>query len=125
MARILLGFLLLLAFAGPASAQAEQPKVQARLIAEKGEIAPGEAVTIALEENIASGWHTYWINPGDAGAPTTIDWSLPSGWHASAIEWPYPKRLPTGPLMDYGYEGRVWLLVNPQRRRMRCAARWC
>ncbi len=112
MARMLLGLLLLLAFAGPASAQTEPPKVQARLISETGEIAPGQSVAVALEENIAPGWHTYWVNPGDAGAPTEIDWSLPPGWHASAIEWPYPKRLPTGPLMDYGYEGKVWLLVN-------------
>ena len=111
MARMVLGLLLLLGFAGPALAQTE-PKVQAKLIAETGEIAPGETVAIALEENIAPGWHTYWINPGEAGAPTSIDWSLPEGWHASAIAWPYPKRLPTGPLMDYGYDGKVWLLVN-------------
>jgi len=112
MARMILGLFLLLGLAGPALAQTEAPKVQAKLIAEQGEIAPGQTVTVALEENIAPGWHTYWINPGDAGAPATIDWSLPPGWRASAIEWPYPKRLPTGPLMDYGYEGTVWLLVN-------------
>ena len=112
MVRLLLGMLLLLALAGPASAQAGQPKVAARLIAETGEIAAGQTVTVALEENIAPGWHTYWINPGEAGALATLDWSLPPGWRASAIEWPYPKRLPTGPLMDYGYEGKVWLLVK-------------
>ncbi|HEV2561040.1 MAG TPA: protein-disulfide reductase DsbD domain-containing protein [Rhizomicrobium sp.] len=113
MARALFGLLLLLAFAGPASAQVEHaPKVQARLIAERGEIAPGQSVTLALEENIAPDWHTYWINPGDAGAPTEIAWTLPVGWHAGAIQWPYPKRLPVGPLMNYGYDGKVWLLVN-------------
>jgi thiol:disulfide interchange protein len=108
MARI--AFALLLLLTGTCFAQAGE--AAARLIAERGEIAPGQTVTVALEENIAPGWHTYWINPGDAGAPTTIDWSLPPGWRASAIEWPYPKRLPTGPLMDYGYEGKVWLLVK-------------
>ncbi len=108
MARIALALLLLLA--GTCLAQAGE--VQARLIAERGEIAPGQTVTIALEENIAPGWHTYWINPGDAGAPTSIDWSLPPGWRAGAIAWPYPKRLPIGPLMDYGYEANVWLLVK-------------
>lgn len=112
MARMFLGLLLLLGFAGPAPAQSEPPKVQARLISETGEIAPRQTVTVALEENIAPGWHTYWINPGEAGAPTEIEWSLPQGWHASAIEWPYPKRQPTGPLMDYGYEGKVWLLLQ-------------
>lgn len=99
--------------AGEAAAQVDAaPKVHAQLIAETGEVGPGGTVAVALEENIRPGWHTYWINPGDAGAPSEIKWSLPPGWRAGPIEWPYPKRLPVGPLMDYGYEGRVWLLTQ-------------
>src|SRR4030081_3688232 len=97
----------------PARAQIDEaPKVHARLVAESGSIAPGHAVTVALEEEIRPGWHTYWSNPGDAGAPTAIQWTMPPGWTASSIAWPYPKNLPVGPLMDYGYEGRTWLLVH-------------
>src|SRR5215472_16835958 len=99
--------------AAPAGAQIDSlPKVQARLIADRAAIAPGQTITVALEENIRPGWHTYWINPGDAGAPTEIQWTLPTGWQASAFEWPYPKNLPVGPLMNYGYENRVWLLLH-------------
>ena len=97
--------------ATPALAQIDElPKVHARLVAEDTAAAPGSAVTVALEENIRDGWHTYWINPGDAGAPTEIKWTLPQGWSAGDIQWPTPKRLPVGPLMDYGYEGKLWLL---------------
>lgn len=97
----------------PVCAQIDHaPKVQSRLIAENSQIAPGGEVAVALEQNIRPGWHTYWRNPGDAGQPTEIHWSLPPGWRASPIAWPYPKELPVGPLMDYGYEGRPWLLVN-------------
>jgi thiol:disulfide interchange protein DsbD len=103
-------FLALLLAATPALAQDAQPKVHARLVAEDKAVAPGGTITIALEEKIAPGWHTYWKNPGDAGAPTEIAWTLPPGWKASAIQWPRPKRLPVGPLMDYGYEGTPWLL---------------
>jgi thiol:disulfide interchange protein DsbD len=88
------------------------PKVKASLIAEHPAIAPGATVTVALREEIRDKWHTYWINPGDAGAATTLDWHLPPGWEASAIQWPYPIRLPVGPLMDYGYEKEVALLVD-------------
>ena len=95
----------------PAAAQ-EAPKVHARLVAEDTAIAPGGTITVALEEKIAPGWHTYWKNPGDAGAPTDIQWTLPHGWKAGAIQWPRPKRLPVGPLMDYGYEGTPWLLTT-------------
>ena len=83
----------------------------ARLVAE-GDARPGGSVWIALEEVIRPGWHTYWINPGDAGNPTTIDWTVPAGWKAGEIVWPRPKRLPVGPLMDYGYEGKLWLLTE-------------
>jgi len=110
MKRLIL-FLLLLA--APALAQPEPgPKVHARLVAEDKGVAPGGTVTVALEEKIAAGWHTYWKNPGDAGAPTEIEWTLPPGWKAGPIQWPRPKRLPVGPLMDYGYEGTPWLLSN-------------
>ncbi len=105
-------FLLGLAVATPALAQGidELPKVHARLVAEDLTAAPGGTVTVALEEDIREGWHTYWVNPGDAGAPSEIAWTLPQGWSADAIQWPTPKRLPVGPLMDYGYEGKLWLL---------------
>ncbi|MBV8801259.1 MAG: thioredoxin family protein [Alphaproteobacteria bacterium] len=111
--RILLAILALLGCAASASAQIDSaPKVQARLIAESGEIPPGGTVAVALEQNIRPGWHTYWTNPGEAGLPTEVKWSLPPGWRAGPIEWPYPKRLPVGPLMNYGYEGKVWLLTK-------------
>jgi thiol:disulfide interchange protein len=99
--------------AAPAAAQIDSaPKVHARLIAENGAVARGQTVTVALEQNIRPGWHTYWRNPGDAGEATEIAWTLPPGWRAGPIAWPYPKQLPVGPLMDYGYEGRPWLLVD-------------
>ena len=99
--------------AAPASAQLDRaPKVQPRFVAEQSEIAPGKTIAVALVENIRDGWHTYWVNPGEAGQPTEIQWTLPLGWKAGPIHWPYPKRIPTGPLMDYGYEGKLWLLVD-------------
>src|ERR1700761_2381512 len=96
----------------PAIAQDGGMKVHARLVAEDKAIAPGGTMTVALEEKIAPGWHTYWKNPGDAGAPSDIQWTLPAGWKAGAIQWPRPKRLPVVPLMDYGYEGTPWLLTT-------------
>src|SRR5271163_108818 len=49
------------------------------------------------------GWHIYWSNPGDSGEPPKIEWHLPDTIAPGAIEFPAPKRLPLGPLMDYGY----------------------
>jgi thiol:disulfide interchange protein len=111
--RFLLAFFFFLLVVSGATAQVDSaPKVRAQLIAETNEVRPGGTVNVALEQNIRTGWHTYWMNPGEAGLPTEIKWSLPPGWHAGAIEWPTPKRLPVGPLMNYGYEGTVWLLTK-------------
>jgi thiol:disulfide interchange protein DsbD len=53
------------------------------------------------------GWHIYWLNPGDAGEAPQIHWTLPTGISARPMQFPAPKRLPLGPLMDYGYEDEV------------------
>jgi thiol:disulfide interchange protein DsbD len=105
--------LIALFWASPLAAQIDgTPKVVARLVAEHFTVRPGGTVAIALEQKIAPGWHTYWINPGDVGQPTVLGWTLPAGWKAGALQWPYPKRLPVGPFMDYGYEGNPVILTS-------------
>ena len=85
--------------------------VKPLLVAESQGVAPGATVYVALVQEIDKGWHTYWRNPGDAGQATTIDWTPPAGWRAGDIVWPAPKRLPVGPLMNYGYENQAILAV--------------
>ena len=85
--------------------------VQASLVADEAKVAPGGVVHVALRQVIEPTWHTYWRNPGDSGQPTTLAWTLPTGWSAGDIVWAPPKKLPLPPLMDYGYEGQVLLPV--------------
>jgi len=91
--------------------------VEAELVAAKTALVPGEPVTVALRLAMEKGWHTYWQNPGDSGLPTTIAWKLPAGIEAGPIEWPAPRELPVGPLVNYGYEGEVLHLVEMTPRR--------
>jgi thiol:disulfide interchange protein/DsbC/DsbD-like thiol-disulfide interchange protein len=88
------------------------PNVEAELVAERTALVPGQTNTVALRLKIRDRWHTYWQNPGDSGLPTTLDWKLPSGLTAGAIQWPAPKALAAGPLVNYGYEGEVFHLVD-------------
>ncbi|HEX7761819.1 MAG TPA: protein-disulfide reductase DsbD domain-containing protein, partial [Caulobacteraceae bacterium] len=107
--------LLALALAAPALAAPVQAlHLTADLVAETTSAAPGSTVWVALVQKIDKGWHTYWRNPGDAGEATKIVWSLPPGWQAGDIVWATPKRLPVGPIMNYGYEGQVVLPVPIQ-----------
>jgi len=88
------------------------PHATVKLIADSKTIVPGQKLRAGLVQTIQPHWHTYWVNPGDSGLPTTIDWSLPAGFKASDISWPAPKRLLFGPLVSYGYEGQVILPIT-------------
>ena len=86
--------------------------VQAELGSVVTTIQPGTSFWVVLQLRMPAGWHTYWQNPGDAGLATAMHWQLPAGFTAGDIVWPYPQRLPVGPLMNYGYEGAVSLLTQ-------------
>jgi len=88
------------------------PHSDAELVAEVVSIAPGRPFTVALRLTMDKGWHSYWRNPGDAGGTTTIDWTLPAGFAAGEIRWPHPRRVEAPPLVSYGYDDEVLLLVN-------------
>ncbi|MFN3826071.1 MAG: protein-disulfide reductase DsbD family protein [Micavibrio sp.] len=96
-----------------AAARAEDgPYAMIRLSAEKGQVSAGETVTIAIEQTLAPGWHTYWVNPGDSGTPLEIFWTLPEGYSTGALQWPVPHKIPYAGLTNYGYEDHVVLLQD-------------
>ncbi|MDE1948429.1 MAG: protein-disulfide reductase, partial [Burkholderiales bacterium] len=95
-----------------ASAVVTTPEVRAELTAQALQgVAPGQTVWLGLEIQHQPGWHTYWKNPGDSGLPSSLQWQLPAQVSAGEIAWPTPKKLPVGPLLNYGYEGRLLLPV--------------
>ena len=94
---------------GGAAASSETPRVRVELLSEVAAFTPGQTFWVALRQQIAPGWHTYWMNPGDSGEPPRIEWALPSGFTAGEIAWPYPDRIPQGPAMTYGYSREVVL----------------
>ncbi|MHB8528439.1 MAG: protein-disulfide reductase DsbD family protein [Caulobacteraceae bacterium] len=87
------------------------PHLTAELVGETIGAAPGSTLYLAMVQTIEPGWHTYWRNPGDAGEATRLTWTLPAGWRAGEIVWPAPRHFRLGPIMNYGYEGRVVVAV--------------
>jgi thiol:disulfide interchange protein DsbD len=107
-------FLVCVALEGMGVAQergASIPHGAAELVSERESIQPGHILMLGLHFRLEQGWHIYWINPGDSGEPPRVEWRLPAGLRAGAIEWPAPTRLPIATLVDYGYEGEVLLPV--------------
>jgi len=88
-------------------------QVRAELVAHAPQgIVAGQPIWLGLVIDHQPHWHTYWKNPGDSGLPTTLQWTLPEGVKAGEIEWPTPKRLPIGPLVNHGYDGKLLLPVR-------------
>ena len=77
------------------------------LVARDNALVPGKPTLLGLQFQLDPGWHVYWSNAGDSGEPPAVKWTLPAGVSAGAIQFPAPKRLPLGPLMDFGYEDAV------------------
>jgi thiol:disulfide interchange protein len=109
--KILLCAALLLAAAPAAAAPARADHIEAELVAENTAWLPGATQWVALRLAPETGWHTYWRNPGDSGLPTTLQWTLPEGFRAGEIQWPYPAMHALGELTNYGYDGETLHLV--------------
>jgi DsbC/DsbD-like thiol-disulfide interchange protein/cytochrome c biogenesis protein CcdA len=103
--------LLVLALLTPSLAGARTNAIQPELVAEGPANAGGE-VELAIVMHTRPGWHGYWLNPGDAGLPMTVEWRLPPGASAGPLRYPVPSRLTISGLMNYVYERDYALLTR-------------
>ena len=104
--RLLILFAMLLA---PAIAQARG--IEPELVAE-GAAAPGGEVEMAILMKTRPGWHGYWLNPGDAGLPMDVEWTLPPGYSMGPLRYPVPSRLTVAGIMNYVYEDDYAVLTR-------------
>ena len=92
----------------------EAVKVHACVV---GEATAGATVRVAVTFDIHPGWHIYWENAGESGAPTDMRFELPAGCSAPMvsagrphIDFPTPQIFTHGET-TFGYEKRVTLSV--------------
>jgi thiol:disulfide interchange protein/DsbC/DsbD-like thiol-disulfide interchange protein len=106
MLRALLLALLLLASPAFAASVIDNPHTRVELIA--GPATPGSATDVGVVLTPKPGWHTYWLNPGDAGITPRATWSVP----AKPLRFPLPGTLLVSGMMNYVYEARAVLLTS-------------
>jgi DsbC/DsbD-like thiol-disulfide interchange protein len=100
-----------MARAQDASAWDQDAHAAARLIA-GSEVKSGNAAWLraGVEIKLDPGWKTYWRDPGDSGAPPTLDFSGSQNVKAVTVLWPAPKRFPDGAGGNsIGYLGHIIL----------------
>lgn len=95
---------------------AEAPKkelVQAESLASVSAIKPGEPFKVGVRFKIEPDWHIYWINPGESGEATTVQWTFPEGYKVGALEYPVPVTfVQPGDIKGYGYVDEVMLMAT-------------
>lgn len=116
--RLFLLFFLSFTFAGKASsvelASTQESHSGISLQSDVLSGAHGGTAWFAIEIAPRTGWHAYWKNPGDSGAAPIFEWVMEEGGSVGMPLFPSPKRLPLGPLMNYGYDAPVTLLFPVQ-----------
>ncbi|AAW60681.1 protein-disulfide reductase DsbD family protein [Gluconobacter oxydans] len=83
----------------------------ATLVTDRDAVGPDQHLRVGLRLQLKPGWHTYWINPGDAGDTPTLDVTADGGatGKGGPIHWPVPVRISEGGLMSYAYVNEVTL----------------
>lgn len=104
MIRALFALLVLLASPVLAQSSADLEHTAISITPETTAPAPGKPFSLAITLAPKDGWHNYWSNPGDAGAPTRLEWTLPQGTPAPAEPlYPVPETLLVSGLMNHVY----------------------
>ena len=76
---------IVLLFLAAPMARAASDLVRPALLADVDAVSPAATFTVAVRLEMKTGWHTYWVNPGEAGEPTRIRPSGPAGFEFAGI----------------------------------------
>lgn len=61
-------------------------------------------IVCLIKMNLDPGWHTYAKNPGAAGYPIRLKWTLPEGVTAGEVQFLPPISFNSGKTVSFGYE---------------------
>lgn len=87
------------------------PHINVALVSEQSALVPGTTSNIGVLLSPDPQWHTYWRNPGDSGEAPVINLSSEANLVFGDIQWPIPQAIPLAHLVNFGYEGRVLLMI--------------
>ncbi len=96
-----------------AGAAPKKDLVKPESLAGVSSIKPGEPFQVGVRFKIEPEWHIYWINPGESGQATTVEWAFPEGFTVGPLQYPVPVNFPQpGDVKGYGYLDEVMLMAT-------------
>lgn len=84
----------------------------AELISDVEAVVQDQPFRVAVRIRMPKDAHIYWINPGDGGLPTRVEWKLPEGLNVGPLQWPAPQRFLSDNLVSHGYAEEVVLWAD-------------
>ena len=107
---VVLSLLALTASASIAAPAPTEHPVKAELLADTTGLTDGQPFRLGVRFELQPKWHVYWINPGDAGLPTSVQFKAPEGFRVESLRWPIPAAWnQPGNIVGYGYEKSLLL----------------
>lgn len=71
-------------------------------------VVPGGTFWLAARLDLASGYRVFWVNPGDEGRPTHVEFRVPEGFEVSEPRFPPPQKFELADAgVAYGYQGET------------------
>lgn len=92
----------------------QEPELSVRLLSQNDATGSGKELLLGLDVTLADGVHTYWRNPGVAGAPPTLDWAGSVNLKEPMLQYPAPTRMSVQGMDTIGYEEHVLFPIRAE-----------
>ncbi|HEY6729017.1 MAG TPA: protein-disulfide reductase DsbD domain-containing protein [Polyangiaceae bacterium] len=87
---------------------AGESAVRFSLATSAGTVVPGGTFWLAARFDLAPGYRVFWVNPGDEGRPTRVEFHAPEGFEVSEARFPPPQRFELADSgVAYGYQAET------------------
>lgn len=82
--------------------------VQFSLATNTSTVVPGGTFWLAARFDLAPGYRVFWVNPGDEGRPTRVEFRVPEGFEVSESRFPPPQKFELADSgVAYGYQAET------------------
>lgn len=69
---------------------------------------PGNSFWLVAHLKLLPGYRVFWVNPGDMGRPTRVEFHVPDGFEIGEVRFPPPRKFELSDSgVAYGYEGET------------------